>query len=152
MKLTTNPVNIISKKYLIVGRILAVSLSIATPDQFRRFWATFEPLPSELTNEKSLWRTNADLFYTLEFRGDWHESRIETSIRNVAEHSHFFSYFKLVPSILTDIAPDDLHDRAVRFAEFAKQADAPASYPVEHNVVLFECAVLASIAGGIPYP
>ncbi len=73
----------------------------------REFFGAYDPLPVELKNEKSLWRTNVDLFYSVEYRGSWDESAIETMIRETAEseYGHFFTYLKIVPEIISEIAP-----------------------------------------------
>lgn len=124
-------------EYWIDGMFLAAPLE-KTP--IHEFWSSYEPLPTELKSEKTMWRTNADLFYTLEFQGNWTESSIATTIRSISEleSGHFFSYFRIIPSMIEGIAPPDFTDRKARFMKFTDsmdfgKQDFPSCYPLDYN-------------------
>ena len=125
--------------YWLDTRFLAAPLGEFTPTQFRRFWETFTPLPPELKNEKTLYRTNADLFYTVEHQAGWDKSDIEIMVTETAESDHgpFCSYIKLIPASIVDDAPCDFLHRAVRFMEVTQQANdkIPNYYPNDQNLV-----------------
>lgn len=130
--------SVLKTAYWIDGLFLAAPLPMSTHDHFKRFWASYEPLPPELKRERTVWRTDADRLYTLEYRADWNSSAIHEMIRGTVEspHGHFFSYFRLIPREIVEIAPIAFHDRIARFTQLCQLGVEIPTYSSDFNFLL----------------
>lgn len=125
-------------EYWIDGQYLAAPLDGFTQNQFREFWAGFDPLPPILDNARNQhYRTKDDLFATFELVNDWEPTEIAQQVAAALESPHvpqYWAYFRIVPSHMLEDAPSDFYRRCLSFLELLEKGNNPIGcFTEEYN-------------------